>query len=122
VVDSASGYLMKKGLVDLVIVGADRVTKNGEVANKIGTYEKAVLARENKIPFYVALPSSTIDKQIEKGSDIPIEQRNEKEVLEIGGKKLMPLRAHAFNPAFDLTPAKYITGYITEKGVLKEIR
>jgi translation initiation factor eIF-2B subunit alpha/methylthioribose-1-phosphate isomerase len=122
VVDSASGYLMRKGLVDFVIVGADRVTKNGDVANKIGTYEKAVLARENKIPFYVALPSTTIDKQVKRGTEIQIELRSEEEILTMGGRRIMPQRVHALNPAFDVTPAKFITGYITDKGILKEIK
>jgi len=121
IVDSASGYLMKKGLVDFVVVGADRVAKNGDFANKIGTYEKAVLAKENRIPFYVAFPSTTIDKQVKKGEDIPIETRNEKEVLAIGGKRIMSQGVHALNPAFDVTPARYVTGYVTERGILEEI-
>jgi S-methyl-5-thioribose-1-phosphate isomerase len=121
VVDSASGYLMRKGLVDLVIVGADRVIKSGDVANKIGTYEKAVLAKENEIPFWVAVPTSTFDPNLEKELDVPIEEREEKEILEIEGQRIMPLKTHVLNPAFDLTPAKYITGYITEKGILNKI-
>jgi translation initiation factor eIF-2B subunit alpha/methylthioribose-1-phosphate isomerase len=117
IADNAAGYYMKKGDVDLVIVGADRIAKNGDVANKIGTYEKAVLAHENDIPFYVAAPFTTIDIMIETGEAIVVEERAEEEVLSIGGKRLTPKDAHAMNPAFDVTPAKYITSIITEKGV-----
>ncbi|MBU3902519.1 MAG: S-methyl-5-thioribose-1-phosphate isomerase, partial [Candidatus Thermoplasmatota archaeon] len=113
-----------KKMVDMVIVGADRIAKNGDFANKIGTYEKAVLAKENSIPFYVAAPVSTFDFGLKNGDKIKIEERNEDEVLFIKGKRVAPEKARAFNPAFDVTPRKYVTGYITEKGVLRsgEIR
>lgn len=117
VVDGACGPLMRKGDVDLVITGADRVCTNGDIANKIGTYDKAVLAKENGIPFYVAFPSTTIDMECSRGDDIPIEYRGEEEVKEFGGALTSPEGSPAFNPAFDVTPAEYITGYITEFGV-----
>ena len=119
VIDSAAGYLMKSGKVDKVIVGADRVASNGDTANKIGTYALAVLAKENEIPFYVALPLSTIDREIATGEEIPIEERNGDEVLTIGDSDLTPKKADAYNPAFDVTPHEYITGFITEKGVIE---
>ena len=119
IVDNAAGYFMKKGDVNMVITGADRVAANGDAANKIGTYEKAVLAKENNIPFYVAVPLSTIDFNCKSGDEIPIEERNEKEVLEIQGVRIAPNESKARNPAFDVTPAKYITGIITEKGIFK---
>ncbi len=118
VADNAAGYFMKDGQVDLCIVGADRIAANGDVANKIGTYSKAVLAKENGIPFYVAAPVSTFDFKLSDGDQIPIEERDPLEVLVIGGKRIAPLQAEARNPAFDVTPSKYVTGYITEKGVL----
>ena len=126
IADNAAGYYMKKGEVDLCIVGTDRVTADGSVANKIGTYEKAVLAKENKIPFYVAVPTSTIDLNIKSGNDIPIEERSEKEVTHISGYidndiknvRITPEGSHAKNPAFDVTPARYITSFITEKGII----
>lgn len=122
--DNAAGYFMRKKEIDMIIVGADRIAKNGDFANKIGTYEKAVLAKENSIPFYVAAPLSTFDFKIKNGEGIKIEERNENEVLYIKGKRIAPKSAKAFNPAFDVTPSKYVIGYITEKGVLKsgEIR
>jgi S-methyl-5-thioribose-1-phosphate isomerase len=119
IVDNAAGYYMMKGEVDLVIVGADRITKNGDVFNKIGTYEKAVLAKENKIPFYVAAPSSTFDLKMKKGDLKVIEEREEDEVLCIDGVSIAPKGSKARNPSFDMTPAKYITGVITEKGIKK---
>jgi methylthioribose-1-phosphate isomerase len=119
ITDNTAGYLMKKGFIDVVIVGADRIAANGDTANKIGTYSVAVLAREHGIPFYVAAPSSTIDLQAKTGEDIPIEERNEKEVTHMGGKRIAPLGIAVFNPAFDVTPHSYITGIITEKGILK---
>jgi len=119
IVDNAAGYYMKKGEVDLVIVGADRIAANGDVANKIGTYEKAVLAKENNIPFYVAAPTSTFDLKCESGDKIPIEERDEKEVLEVKGVRVANPTSHAKNPAFDVTPSRYITGIITEKGIVK---
>jgi methylthioribose-1-phosphate isomerase len=133
IADNAGGFYMRRGEVDLCIVGADRIAANGDVANKIGTYQKAVLARENSIPFYVAAPSSTIDMTCRNGDDIPIEERDEDEVHYIYGRtagrkmarvRVSPLHASAGNPAFDVTPAKYITGIITERGIVKpgEIR
>ena len=119
ITDNMAGYLMKKGLIDVVIVGADRIAANGDTANKIGTYSVAVLAKEHGIPFYVAAPCSTIDRQIQTGEDIPIEERNEKEVTHMGGKRVAPLGIAVLNPAFDVTPHSYITGIITEKGMLK---
>jgi translation initiation factor eIF-2B subunit alpha/methylthioribose-1-phosphate isomerase len=118
VADNAAGYYMKDGQVDLCIVGADRIAANGDVANKIGTYSKAVVAKENDVPFYVAAPVSTFDFNLAEGDMIPIEERDPQEVLVVAGKRIAPLQAEARNPAFDVTPAKYITGYITEKGVL----
>ena len=129
IADNASGYYMRKGDVDVVIVGADRVACNGDVANKIGTYEKAVLAHENGIPFYVAAPRSTIDLSCKSGDDIPIEERAEDEVLSMFGwsselskvvaVRVAPEGSHALNPAFDVTPAKYISGIITDEGIVK---
>ncbi len=119
IADNAAGHYMKKGEVDIVITGADRIAANGDTANKIGTYEKAVLAKENGIPFYIAAPTSTIDINCPSGDDIPIEERDENEVLEVRGVRVGALKSHAKNPAFDVTPAKYITGIITEKGIIK---
>jgi len=115
IADNAAGYFMKKGEVDMVIVGADRIAANYDVANKIGTYEKAVLARENGIPFYVAAPLSTFDRNIKSGEEIRIEERSMEEVF-----KIYPWRpGKARNPAFDVTPAEYITGIITEEGIIE---
>ena len=119
IADNAAGYYMKKGEVDMVITGADRIAVNGDTANKIGTYEKAVLAKENNIPFYIAAPTSTIDINCESGDNIPIEEIDELEVLEVRGIRLTPGSSHAKNPAFDVTPAKYIKGIITEKGIIE---
>ena len=120
IVDNAAGYFMKNKEIDLVIVGADRIAKNGDFANKIGTYEKAVLAKENGIPFYVAAPVSTFDPKIKDGSQIVIEERRRKELTEINGKTIMPDWVSVKNPAFDVTPQKYVTGYITESGIRKK--
>ncbi|RLF34313.1 MAG: S-methyl-5-thioribose-1-phosphate isomerase [Thermoplasmata archaeon] len=121
IVDNAAGYFMKKGEIDMVIVGADRIAKNGDFANKIGTYEKAVLARENNIPFYVAAPKSTFDMSIPDGDSIEIEERDNMEVLGgIGSSRIMPDWIRVRNPAFDVTPAKYVTGYITEEKIIKK--
>jgi len=117
IVDNAAGFFMKKKQIDLVIVGADRIAKNGDFANKIGTYEKAVLAKENDIPFYVAAPISTIDKKLHDGSGIVIEERDRSEIAEVNGKAIIPEWIPVRNPAFDVTPKKYVTGYITESGV-----
>ncbi|MBU1703772.1 MAG: S-methyl-5-thioribose-1-phosphate isomerase [Nanoarchaeota archaeon] len=126
IADNAAGYYMRKGDVDMVIVGADRIAANGDVANKIGTYEKAVVAKENNIPFYIAAPTSTIDFDCVSGEDIPIEERDQEEVLFVQGaddkgqlQKVKISYSKAKNPAFDITPAKYITGIITEKGICK---
>ncbi|MFN3527836.1 MAG: S-methyl-5-thioribose-1-phosphate isomerase [Candidatus Altarchaeaceae archaeon] len=119
IVDNAAGYFMFKKEIDLVITGADRIALNGDTANKIGTYEKAVVAYENKIPFYVAAPLSTFDKNCKTGEDIKIEFRDENEILEFKKKKIFGRNTKAINPAFDITPAKYISGFITEKGIFK---
>lgn len=119
ITDNMAGYFMKKGEIDCVIVGADRIAANGDVANKIGTYSVAVLAKENDIPFYVAAPISTIDLSLLSGDDIPIEQRNPLEVTEIKGTRIAPRDVRAANPAFDVTPNKYIHAIITDKGVAR---
>ncbi|QNI37952.1 S-methyl-5-thioribose-1-phosphate isomerase [Edaphobacter albus] len=117
--DNMAGSLMRQGKIQAVIVGADRIAANGDTANKIGTYSVAVLAKEHGIPFYVAAPLSTIDLQTANGDDIPIEQRSATEVTHSNGKQMTPNGAAIQNPAFDATPAKYITAIITEHGVLR---
>jgi methylthioribose-1-phosphate isomerase len=117
--DNMAGYLMSKGAIDAVIVGADRIAANGDVANKIGTYTVAILAKEHNIPFYVAAPTSTIDLQIPDGSQIPIEERDIREVTHIGDHQLAPTGIAALNPAFDVTPARLVSAIITEQGVAK---
>ena len=119
ITDNMSGAMMHGGEIDLVVVGADRIAANGDVANKIGTYSVAVLARENGIPFYVAAPISTIDLATPDGSTIPIEERNAREVTHVGPTRMTPAAAHVRNPAFDVTPNKYVTGIITEKGIAR---
>jgi methylthioribose-1-phosphate isomerase len=119
ITDSMSGAMMSGGQVDLVVVGADRIAANGDVANKIGTYTVAVLAKEHGIPFYVAAPISTIDLSTPDGSRIPIEERNQKEVTHLGSTRLTPEAAKIRNPAFDVTPHKYVTAIITENGIAK---
>lgn len=123
IADNAAGYFMKRGEIDAVIVGSDRTAANGDVANKIGTYSSAVVAKENGIPFYVAIPLSTLDPKMESGGGIPIEERDEDEVRYATGREgptlLTPEGSHARNPAFDVTPAEMITGIITPKGVFK---
>ena len=119
IADNAAGHYMRKKDIDMVIVGADRITANGDFANKIGTYEKAVVARENNVPFYVAAPGSTFDFSIASGDDIPIEERSEDEVLVVGEKRIGPTTSHAKNPAFDVTPSKYVTAFITEYGIFR---
>ncbi|MGE5706779.1 MAG: S-methyl-5-thioribose-1-phosphate isomerase [Bacteroidota bacterium] len=116
--DNMAAYFMGLGEVDMVIVGADRIASNGDVANKIGTYGLAVLCKEHKIPFYVAAPVSTIDPRIQNGSMIPIEERKTEEVTTIGGRRVAPEGITVANPAFDVTPSRYISGIITERGVL----
>lgn len=119
ITDSMAGYFMQRGEIDCVIVGADRIAANGDTANKIGTYTLAVLAKENKVPFYVAAPISTIDPALASGDQIPIEQRKEAEVTHIQGVCMAPDCAAA-NPAFDVTPHRYITAIITERGIIRE--
>ena len=119
ITDNMAGALMRLGHVDLVVVGADRIAANGDVANKIGTYGVAVLAKEHGIPFYVAAPMSTIDLNTPDGSRIPIEERNDREVTHIGTSRITPEGAHIRNPAFDVTPAKYVTAIITERGIAR---
>ncbi|MCK4244898.1 MAG: S-methyl-5-thioribose-1-phosphate isomerase [Candidatus Omnitrophica bacterium] len=116
--DNMAGLIMKQKKIDLVIVGADRIAANGDTANKIGTYSLAILARAHKIPFYVAAPSSTFDLKIKSGEKIPIEERAEKEVSEPFGKRIAAKGTKVYNPAFDVTPAQFITAIITEKGVI----
>ncbi len=118
IADNAAGFYMARGEVDVVIVGADRICANGDFANKIGTYEKALLAKAHDIPFYVAAPVTTFDFECATGADIPIEERDTKEVLFLGEYRLAPEGAEALNPAFDITPADMVTGFITDKGVL----
>ena len=115
--DNMAGSFMRQGLVDAVIVGADRIAANGDVANKIGTYPVAVLARQHELPFYVAAPISTFDLTIPDGSHIPIEQRTPDEVTHIGGVRVVPDGVSVFNPAFDVTPNHFVTAIITERGV-----
>lgn len=119
ITDNMAGYAMKLGKIDMVIVGADRITLNGDTANKIGTYSVAVLAKEHNIPFYIAAPLSTIDISLKTGDEIKIEERDKNEVRELFGTRTAPKEVNTFNPAFDVTPNKYITGIITEMGVLK---
>ena len=114
-----AGAMMKQGKIGAIVVGADRIAANGDVANKIGTYTVAVLAKEHGIPFYVAAPISTVDLATADGSGIPIEQRNRKEVTHIAGKQMVPDGVEVENPAFDVTPAKYVAAIITERGVAK---
>lgn len=118
VVDGAVGYLMAKGLVEAVVVGADRITSRGDVANKIGTYTLAVLAKRHGIPFFVAAPLSTFDLSLEEGNSIPIEERDPSEVLAFRDQRTAPERVEALNPAFDVTPAELISAIVTEKGIL----
>jgi methylthioribose-1-phosphate isomerase len=117
--DNMSGAFMRQGLVDAVIVGADRIAANGDVANKIGTYTVAVLARQHQIPFYVAAPLSTLDLSIPDGSHIPIEQRAPAEVTHIGNTRIVPEGVSVFNPAFDVTPNEFVTAIVTEVGVAR---
>ena len=119
ITDSAAGYFMQRGDIDAVVLGADRIAANGDVANKIGTYTLAVLARTHKVPFYVAAPMSTIDFSIKNGSHIPIEQRQPREVTHLFNRNIATRGVHAANPAFDVTPASIVTAIITEKGIVK---
>jgi len=119
ITDNAAGSFMRQKKVDLVITGADRIAANGDVANKIGTYQVAVLAKENKIPFYVAAPLSTIDLGIRSGDEIPVEERNSEEISHFRNKEIGPPGVKAINPAFDVTPNRYVSAIITEKGVIR---
>jgi methylthioribose-1-phosphate isomerase len=119
ITDNMAGAMMKSGQVDLVVVGADRIAANGDFANKIGTYTVAVLAKEHGIPFYVAAPTSTIDLATSNGDGIPIEERNAKEVTHIGSTQIAPDGAQVRNPSFDVTPHRYVTAVITERGVFR---
>src|SRR6267142_684107 len=119
ITDNMAGSMMRLGHVDLVVVGADRIAANGDVANKIGTYGVAVLAKEHGIPFYVAAPLSTIDLNTADGSHIPIEERSDREVTHVGPNRITPEGARIRNPAFDVTPAKFITAIITERGIAR---
>jgi methylthioribose-1-phosphate isomerase len=115
-----AGAMMKQGKIAAIVVGADRIAANGDVANKIGTYTVAVLAKENGIPFYVAAPVSTVDLACPDGDNIPIEQRNPEEVTHIAGRQMVPDGVSIENPAFDVTPAKYVAAIITERGIARE--
>ncbi|WP_114638814.1 S-methyl-5-thioribose-1-phosphate isomerase [Desulfofalx alkaliphila] len=119
ITDNMAGYLMSQGKADVVIVGADRIAANGDVANKIGTYSLAVLAQAHGIPFYVAIPLSTLDLSLPSGDQIPIEQRAEDEVTSFGGTQVAPAGVKVWNPAFDVTPNRLVTAIITERGVVR---
>jgi methylthioribose-1-phosphate isomerase len=119
ITESMAGPLMRAGEIDMVVVGADRIAANGDTANKIGTYTVAVLAHEHNVPFYVAAPLSTIDLATPDGDTIPIEERDQREVSHLGSSRLTPIGAHIRNPAFDVTPHRYISGIITERGILR---
>jgi methylthioribose-1-phosphate isomerase len=118
--DNMAGWLMKKGEIKLVLVGADRIARNGDTANKIGTYGLAILSKWHDIPFYIAAPTSTLDISLASGRDIPIEERKPEEVTHLGGKRITPKGIRAFNPGFDVTPHPLIRGIITEKGIVRE--
>lgn len=127
IVDGAAGHFMRQGRIQIVLVGADRIARNGDMANKVGTYQLAVLARENKIPFYVAAPTATFDPSMTGGEEIPIEERDRDEVTWVSGVdregrlgrvRIAPEGARAFNPAFDVTPGSLVSGFITEKGII----
>jgi len=118
--DGAAGHFIKQGRVDCAVVGADRIAANGDVANKIGTYTLAVLAHENGVPFYVAAPTSTVDLSLASGDEIPIEERPPEEVTDFGDVRVAPEGAQAANPAFDVTPHRYVAAIITERGIVRE--
>ena len=119
ITDNMSASLFAAGKIDAVVVGADRIAANGDVANKVGTYGVAVLCRAHKVPFYVAAPLSTIDRKLRTGAAIPIEERDPSEVTHLMGRRVAPEGVRVYNPAFDVTPARYVTAIITEKGVLR---
>jgi methylthioribose-1-phosphate isomerase len=117
IADNVAGHLMRTGQVDIVLVGSDRTVANGDVANKIGTYKLAVLAKENGVPFYAVVPTSTIDLSLESGDDIPIEERDSREVTHVGDCQIAPDGVRVLNLAFDVTPHRYVTGIVTENGI-----
>ena len=117
IADNAAGHLMRTGQVDVVVFGADRVAANGDVANKIGTYKVAVVARENGVPVYCVAPTSTVDLALSDGDQIPIEERGAEEVAQIGARPIAPTDVPVYNPAFDITPHRYLTGIVTEEGI-----
>lgn len=117
IADNAAGHLMRTGKVDIVLFGADRVAANGDVANKIGTYKLSVIAQENGIPVYAVVPTSTVDLSLASGDDIPIEERGAEEVTHIGESRIAPEGVPVYNPAFDITPHRYLTGIVTEEGI-----
>ncbi len=119
ITDNMAGHFLKSGRIGCVVVGADRIAANGDVANKVGTYSVAVLAKENNVPFYVAAPTSTLDLTLASGDQIPIEERAAKEVTQIQGVNIAPEGIRVANPAFDVTPNRYVTGIITERGVAR---
>ena len=119
ITDNMAGHFMKNGEIDCVVVGADRIAGNGDVANKIGTYSVAVLAKENDVPFYVAAPISTLDLSLSDGSQIPIEERDPEEVRSIQGISITPLDTEVLNPAFDVTPNRYISAIVTDRGIAR---
>ena len=119
ITDGMSGYFMNKGMIDMVCVGADRIASNGDTANKIGTYNVAIVAKYHNVPFYIAAPLSTIDTSIQSGKYIPIEERSHEEVTHINGKVICPEKVNVINPAFDVTPNELISGIITEVGILR---
>jgi len=121
ITDSTAGFLMRKGLVDIVLVGADRITARGDVANKIGTYSLAVLAKAHNIPFYVCAPTSTFDLTLRSGDEIPIEERPGREIKEWGGKAVAPEESPALYLSFDITPAELLTGIVTERGIISPV-
>jgi len=117
--DNAAGWALARGKVDRIIVGADRIARNGDVANKIGTYPLAVLAREHGVPFYVAAPTSTLDLRLGTGAEIPIEERSAEEVLACRGHPIAPQGVGVFNPAFDVTPSSLVAAIVTERGIAR---
>jgi methylthioribose-1-phosphate isomerase len=119
ITDNMAGYFMHRGAIDCVLVGADRIAANGDVVNKIGTYSLAVVARENRIPFYVVAPTSTLDLTVAVGEDVPIEDRPHEEVTHINGQRIAPEGIGVANPAFDVTPHEYVTAIITERGIAR---
>jgi methylthioribose-1-phosphate isomerase len=120
ITDNMAGWLMKRGRISLIVVGADRIARNGDVANKIGTYPLSILAKFHRVPFYVAAPTSTLDLTIASGRDIPIEERSPEEVTHFRGKRIAAKKVSTFNPAFDVTPHTLIEGIITEKGIIRK--